>query len=186
MLFSAENVRIVAGFLQNEKRPPLVVDRMMVSTQRRRFAETGGNQNCEEKKLLPLATLVNTKPTTKPKSWPDSNLCRLKTCALPPAKSTLAFGCAALVKSGHLRGGREAVDIFFDGRTEIAVERAVSSKASAPTAPVAPVRPAIAGYLARGCSLPPGGETRGNNSSPGAIAGSYRIGKHSALNQLFR
>jgi hydroxymethylpyrimidine/phosphomethylpyrimidine kinase len=29
------------------------------------------------------------------------------------------FGCAALVKGGHLRGGKEAADIFYDGSNEL-------------------------------------------------------------------
>jgi hydroxymethylpyrimidine/phosphomethylpyrimidine kinase len=29
------------------------------------------------------------------------------------------FGCAVLVKGGHLRGLREAVDILYDGRQEL-------------------------------------------------------------------
>jgi len=29
------------------------------------------------------------------------------------------FACATLVKGGHLRGGREAIDIFFDGQKEL-------------------------------------------------------------------
>lgn len=31
----------------------------------------------------------------------------------------LRYHCAALVKGGHLGGGKEAVDIFYDGRTEL-------------------------------------------------------------------
>jgi hydroxymethylpyrimidine/phosphomethylpyrimidine kinase len=29
------------------------------------------------------------------------------------------FGCAALVKGGHLRGMKEAVDIFYNGESEL-------------------------------------------------------------------
>ena len=29
------------------------------------------------------------------------------------------YGCAALIKGGHLRGSKQAVDVFFDGKEEL-------------------------------------------------------------------
>ena len=61
MLFSAENIRVVASFFQNRKskirNPKLVVDPVMVSTSGARLLEPGAVKILQ-KKLLPLATLV--------------------------------------------------------------------------------------------------------------------------------
>jgi hydroxymethylpyrimidine/phosphomethylpyrimidine kinase len=62
------------------------------------------------------------------------------------------FRCAALVKGGHLRGLKEAVDIFYDGKQELLLSapfvRGVSTHGTGCT-----YSAAVAGYLARGCSL---------------------------------
>jgi hydroxymethylpyrimidine/phosphomethylpyrimidine kinase len=63
------------------------------------------------------------------------------------------FGCAALVKGGHLRGLKEAVDIFYDGKQELLLSapfvRGVGTHGTGCT-----YSAAIAGHLARGRSLP--------------------------------
>ena len=65
------------------------------------------------------------------------------------------FGCAALVKGGHLRGLKEAVDIFYDGRQELLLSapfiRGVSTHGTGCT-----YSAAIAGHLARGRTLAAG------------------------------
>jgi len=62
------------------------------------------------------------------------------------------FGCAVLVKGGHLRGLKEAVDIFYDGKEELLLSapfiRGVSTHGTGCT-----YSAAIAGQLARGRTL---------------------------------
>jgi hydroxymethylpyrimidine/phosphomethylpyrimidine kinase len=89
------------------------------------------------------------------------------------------YGCAVLVKGGHLKGRGTARDIFFDGETEMEV-----------TAPrVAGVRThgtgcaysaAICAALALGNDLP-AAVRMGKRFITQAIAGSYRVGAHFAL-----
>ena len=89
------------------------------------------------------------------------------------------YGCAALVKGGHLRNSREAADIFFDGQTELLL-----------TAPfVKGVRThgtgcvysaAICAALALGHELPRA-VALGKNFITSAIANSHRVGSHFAL-----
>ena len=94
------------------------------------------------------------------------------------------FGCAALVKGGHLRGLKEAVDIFFDGRRELLLTapfvRGVSTHGTGCT-----YSAAIAGYLAQGLSLPQAVQ-RAKEYITQAIAQSRRAAGHSVLNSFWR
>ena len=173
---------IVASFFKTKKRPPLVVDPVMVSTSGAALLKPAAIKIVKEK-LLPLATLVT------PNRYEAEILTGLKLVSVEDLRTAAReihsrFGCAALVKGGHLRGRREAVDIFFDGRTELLLSapfiKGIRTHGTGCTCSAA-----IAGYLARGCSLPQAVK-RAKQFITRAIAGSYRIGKHSALNQLFR
>ncbi len=90
------------------------------------------------------------------------------------------FGCAVLVKGGHLRGLRQAVDIYYDGRQELLLSapfiRGVNTHGTGCT-----YSAAIAGYLARGCPLPKAVE-RAKEYITQAIACSQTVGGHSVLN----
>jgi hydroxymethylpyrimidine/phosphomethylpyrimidine kinase len=94
------------------------------------------------------------------------------------------FGCAALVKGGHLRNSREAVDIFFDGKDEWLLSapfiKGVNTHGTGCT-----YSAAITGFLARGCALPEA-VAHAKEFISQAIAQSYAIGKHSALNAFWR
>ena len=90
------------------------------------------------------------------------------------------FGCAVLAKGGHLTGLREAVDIFFDGQTELLLSapfiRGVSTHGTGCT-----YSAAIVAHLARGRSLAAAvGEAKQFITQ--AIAGSQRAARHSVLN----
>ncbi len=92
------------------------------------------------------------------------------------------FGCAVLVKGGHLKNCREAIDIFFDGKTELLLSapfvKGVSTHGTGCT-----YSAAICAALALGHSLPHAVEI-GKNFITEAISHSYKIGKHFALGQL--
>jgi hydroxymethylpyrimidine/phosphomethylpyrimidine kinase len=84
-----------------------------------------------------------------------------------------------LVKGGHLRGTREAVDIFFDGRTELLLTapfvRGVSTHGTGCT-----YSAALAAYCTRGVSLPQAAAAAKDFITQ-AIRRSRRIGRHFAL-----
>src|SRR5207247_1757371 len=111
MLYSRDILRVVIHFFQSGRRPPLVVDPVLVSTSGARLLQPSAIALLKAK-LFPLATLVTP-------NLPEAALLtgrELKSVEdLRRAAKELhrRFGCAALVKGGHLRGGREAVDIFF-------------------------------------------------------------------------
>ena len=128
--------------------------------------------------LLPLATLVtpNLDETEILTGCPMASVEDMRAAA---RKIHARFGCAVLVKGGHLRGMREAVDIFFDGRTELLLNapfvKGVSTHGTGCT-----YSAAIAAALARGHDLPHA-VAIGKHYVTAAITRSYRIGKHFAL-----
>jgi hydroxymethylpyrimidine/phosphomethylpyrimidine kinase len=184
MLFSAENVRVVAEFFgarAARRRVPLVVDPVMVATSGAPLLQRKAMSVMTEK-LLPFATLV-TPNLYEAEILIGRNLVSVEDLRAAARQIRASFGCAALVKGGHLRGGREAVDIFFDGRTELLLSapfiKGVRTHGTGCT-----YSAAIAGHLARGSNLPQAVK-RAKQFITRAIAGSYCIGKHSALNQPF-
>jgi hydroxymethylpyrimidine/phosphomethylpyrimidine kinase len=92
------------------------------------------------------------------------------------------FGCAALVKGGHLKGGNSAIDFFYDGSTELMLEadfvRGVSTHGTGCT-----YSAAIAAYCARGLSLVDA-VARAKQFITNAIAESYKTGGAFALDPL--
>lgn len=94
------------------------------------------------------------------------------------------FGCAALVKGGHLRGLSAAADFFCDGKTELMLEapyvRGISSHGTGCT-----YSAAIAAHLALGEPLIRA-VTLAKEFISNAIASSVRCGGHWVLNPFWR
>jgi len=185
MLFSTENIRVVADFFRaRTARPriPLVVDPVLISTSGARLLKAKAVAALKDE-LLPLATLT-TPNLHEAEILTGRRLASVEDLRAAARRIYASFGCAALVKGGHLRGGREAVDIFFDGRTEFLLSapfiRGVRTHGTGCT-----YSAAITGHLARGLNLPQAVK-RAKQFITQAIAGSYRIGKHYALNQSSR
>ena len=181
MLFSAENVRVVANFFRNPqsaiRNPQLVVDPVMVSTSGARLLGPAAI-NVLKKNLLPLAMLVT----------PNLDEAEILTGRRPSSVEEMRaaareihsrFGCAALVKGGHLRGVPEAVDIFSDSQTELLLTapfvKGVRTHGTGCT-----YSAAICAALALGHDLPHSVEI-GKRFVTAAISRSYKIGTHFAL-----
>jgi hydroxymethylpyrimidine/phosphomethylpyrimidine kinase len=184
MLFSAENVRVVAAFFRTPhsalRTPHLVVDPVLISTSGAQLLEPAAVKILTGK-LLPLATLVtpNLDETEILTGHKPASIGEMRVAA---REIHSRFGCAALVKGGHLRGVREAVDIFFDGKIELLLSapfvKSVRTHGTGCT-----YSAAICAALALGHSLPHAVEI-GKNFIAAAIAGSYRVGKHFALSHF--
>ncbi len=177
MLFSAEIIRTVAGFFERKRRTPLVVDPVMISTSGATLLKSSALKALREE-LLPLATVV-TPNLDETGILTGCKITSVEDMRLAAREIHLRFGCAVLVKGGHLRNGREAVDIFYDGRTELLLSapfiRDVSTHGTGCT-----YSAAITAALALGHDLPAAVEI-GKNHVTAAITQSYRIGKHFAL-----
>jgi hydroxymethylpyrimidine/phosphomethylpyrimidine kinase len=151
MLYSAPIIHAVAGLLRRHKGVPLVVDPVMVSTSGAQLLKPEAIKALRQE-LLPLATLLT------PNLDEAEILIGAKLTSVTDLRNAARtlhqqFGCAALVKGGHLQGLKEAVDIFYDGRQELLMSarfvRGVSTHGTGCT-----YSAAIAAHLARGRTLP--------------------------------
>ncbi|HZI31910.1 MAG TPA: hydroxymethylpyrimidine/phosphomethylpyrimidine kinase, partial [Candidatus Binatia bacterium] len=92
---------------------PLVIDPVMISTSGARLLQPAAEKVLKEK-LLPLATLVTP-------NLDEAAILAGAKVSTPEAMRNAArqiharYGCAVLLKGGHLKNCREAMDIFFDG-----------------------------------------------------------------------
>ncbi len=173
MLFDTAIIREVAGFFGTLRspKPPLIVDPVMVATSGARLLKPAALR-AMRMELLPLATLV-TPNLDEAEILVGAELKSVDDLRAAARAIHARFGCAALVKGGHLRGQRDAVDIFFDGRRELQLTapfvRGVATHGTGCT-----YSAAIAAYVALGHDL----------SSAVQLAKDFitRVGKHSALN----
>jgi hydroxymethylpyrimidine/phosphomethylpyrimidine kinase len=178
MLFSAEIINAIASFLQRRKVTcPLIVDPVMVATSGASLLEKSAMKAlCT--RLLPLADLVTP-------NIPEAEvLCGLSVSEPEDLRKAARklhsqFGCAVLLKGGHLRGTKEALDIFYDGKTELLLRapfiRGVSTHGTGCT-----YSAAIAAHCARGKSLPEAVAVAKRYITR-AIANSARVHSHCVL-----
>jgi hydroxymethylpyrimidine/phosphomethylpyrimidine kinase len=150
MLYSAPVVRAVAAFLASRRGPVLVVDPVLVSTSGTPLLKPGAIETLV-KELLPLAGLLT---PNRDEAALLTGLSLNSAQGLRDAARALhgRFGCAVLVKGGHLRRLAEAVDIFYDGREELLLSapfvRGLRTHGTG-----CAYSAAIVAYLARGLSL---------------------------------
>jgi hydroxymethylpyrimidine/phosphomethylpyrimidine kinase len=176
MLFSVENISIVANFFKNEK-CPLVVDPIFISTSGTKLLEPKALKILKEK-LLPLATLV-TPNLSEAEILTGEKISSIEEMRAAAKKIHSEFGCAALIKGGHLRGVSEAVDIFFDGKTELLLS-APFVKGIRTHGTGCVYSAAICAALALGNNLPQAVQI-GKRFVTRAISKSCKIGNHFAL-----
>ena len=184
MLFSAKNISVVAEFFRHSSfvicHSPLVVDPVMVSTSGARLLQPAAEKILRDK-LLPLATLV-TPNLDEAEILAGMKLRSPEDLRAAARRIHFRHGCAVLLKGGHLKDSREAIDIFFDGKTELLLSapfvKNISTHGTGCT-----YSAAICAALALGHDLPHAVEL-GKNFITTAIANSYHIGNHFALGQL--
>jgi hydroxymethylpyrimidine/phosphomethylpyrimidine kinase len=149
MLFSSPLIRAVADFLSRH-RLPLVVDPVMISTSGAQLLNPAAvHVLCKE--LLPLATLVMPN-LQEAEILVSRKLASVEDLRAAAGELQRRYGCAALVKGGHLRVLKQAVDIFNDGHEELLLSapfiRGIRTHGTGCT-----YSAAVTGYLARGDSL---------------------------------
>lgn len=184
MLYSAENISVVVEFFRNPKpeirNAKLVVDPVMVSTSGARLLKPLAEKSLKEK-LLPLAALV-TPNLDEAEILVGKKIFSPEQMRAAARKIYSECGCAVLLKGGHLKHCREALDIFWDGETELILTapfvRGVSTHGTGCT-----YSAAICAALALGCELPEAVEA-GKHFITEAISESYKIGKHFALRHV--
>ena len=174
MLFSAEIIRTVREFLAKEK-AALVVDPVMVSTSGARLLEE--DAVAEMKRLFSIAAIV-TPNLDEAEVLLGRKLKTPEELRVAARELRDEFGCAVLVKGGHLKTD-EAVDFFFDGKRELMLSaRRVKGVATHGTG--CTYAAAIAAGLAKGMKLEKA-VVAAKEFVTRAIIGSVRVGNHQAL-----
>jgi hydroxymethylpyrimidine/phosphomethylpyrimidine kinase len=176
MLFSAENVSVVVRFFKNKK-CPFVVDPILVSTSGAKLLKPAALKILTEK-LLPRATLV-TPNLSEAEILSGQRISSVEEMRAAAKEIHSHFGCAVLLKGGHLKNSREATDVFFDCKTELLLSapfvKGIRTHGTGCT-----YSAAICAALALGHDLPQAVQI-GKRFVTAAILESYRIGKHFAL-----
>jgi hydroxymethylpyrimidine/phosphomethylpyrimidine kinase len=177
MLYSTPLVRVVCEVFAREKTVPLVVDPVMVATSGAQLLKPSAVALLKNQ-LLPRATLL-TPNLNEAELLVDRPLRSVEDLRTAAREIFQRWGCAALVKGGHLRGLSEAVDIFYDGRQELLLSapfvRGVSTHGTGCT-----YSAAVTAGLAKGLSLTRA-VTTAKEFITGAIAGSRPVADHWVL-----
>ena len=184
MLFTANNISAVAKIFNHPPSsilpPRLVVDPVMVSTSGARLLQPAAEKILREK-LLPLATLI-TPNLDEAEILAGQKIRAPEDLRSAARKIVSRYGGAALVKGGHLKNSLEAIDVFFDGETELLLSapfvKGISTHGTGCT-----YSAAICAALALGHDLPQAVEI-GKKFITAAISHSCKIGKFFALGQL--
>lgn len=178
MLYSTAIIRVLVDFFSSRRDVPLVVDPVMVSTSGVRLLKPSAIELVQTR-LLPRATLV-TPNLDEATVLAGRELKTVDDMRHAARQIHQRFGCAALVKGGHMKGFKEAVDIFFDGNNELLLSapfvEGVRTHGTGCT-----YSAAITGYLSLGDELPKA-VARAKEYISQAIAQSKAAGKHPVLN----
>ena len=149
MLYSAAIIRTVSETWSG-RGIPLVIDPVLLSTSGSRLLQPGAMTALKE--LLPRAVLVTP-------NLPETEALIGERVRTPEEMRTAArqlhdqFGCAALVKGGHMTSTDEATDFFYDGQSELLL-RAPLRKGVRLHGTGCRLSAAITGFLAKGSTLP--------------------------------
>jgi hydroxymethylpyrimidine/phosphomethylpyrimidine kinase len=172
--------RVVANTVRRARNIPIVVDPVMISTSGARLLQPAAIAVLLNN-ILPFATLVtpNLHEAAALLYHPVESLDDVRAAACEIHRR---YGCAALVKGGHLKGASTATDIFFDGRKELRLTApfiaGVKTHGTGCT-----LSAAITAFLARGFSLRES-VTRAKKHVTLAIARSQIAGRHRVLNNF--
>lgn len=180
MLFSKALIKAVVESLEARPLVPLVVDPVMIATSGAELLRADA-VTAMKRLLLPRATLIT--PNLDEAAFLfGSRLNDVEDMRSAARSLHREYGCAVLLKGGHLKGGREAVDIYFDGREELLLTapyvKRVSTHGTGCT-----FSAAIAAHLALGCSLPVA-VGRAKEYISRAIAQSRRVRGSAILNHF--
>lgn len=180
MLYSAGLIEEVACWLEGPTRPALVVDPVMIATSGARLLKPRAVRAMRER-LLPLAVLA-TPNLDEATVLTGIEIREPEDLRRAARELRDRYGCAALIKGGHLRGV-EALDVFWDGREELLLSarrvEGVSSHGTGCT-----YSAAITAYLALGCGLARS-VCLAKEYITRAIGDSVRVGRHAVLEHLW-
>ena len=177
MLWNADLIRVVVEGWSLARRPPLVVDPVMIATSGAVLLQPDAIEAIRGQ-LLPLARIAT--PNLDEAAHLLGAPLRSKDDLRGAARELhRRHGCAFLVKGGHLQDSPEAVDVFWDGRRERLLSapfvRGISTHGTGCT-----YSAAIAAGLACGLGLE-AAVTRAKDVITRAIHNTVRVAHHHAL-----
>lgn len=174
LLVNAQQIRVIAQILARHPRIPLVVDPVMVATSGRRLLATSALRTlCQT--LLPRALLV-TPNLAEAAILAQRTVRTLEEMHTAAREIHTRFGCAVLVKGGHLIGATKATDCLFDGtKFWLLPSRRIGGVTTHGTG--CTLSAAICAGLARGEKLPEAVQL-GKKFITRAIQQSYRCGRY--------
>lgn len=179
MLHSAAVIRAVVDFLRDlEKRPPLVVDPVLISTSGSLLLDPAGLELLR-KELLPLAALItpNIQEAEALTGHPVRDQDAMRQTAEELAQE---FGISVLIKGGHLATHSVAPDVLYSNGKAISLEvRRIEGIGTHGTG--CTLSASIAARLALGDGLERAA-CFGKDFITKAIADSYKAGGHWCLN----
>jgi hydroxymethylpyrimidine/phosphomethylpyrimidine kinase len=150
MLYSAAIVREVAAFFRQARGVPLVVDPVIISTSGRRLLQRD-SLKALQRELLPLAALV-TPNLAEAEVLIGKKIADIEGLRGAARRIRQLFGCAALVKGGHLPGTNAALDFLCSDSGEWLLS-APRARGLALHGTGCTYSAAIAAWLARGRSI---------------------------------
>jgi hydroxymethylpyrimidine/phosphomethylpyrimidine kinase len=184
MLFSAEIIEAVRKFLiaqavgRSKTAPqiPVVVDPVMIAT--------SGAPLLKRNAVIAMKSLFETATIITPNLDETAALLKKKLASPEDLRDAARelfhrFGCAALVKGGHLRGMKQAIDFFYDGREELILTAPYISGVTTHGTGCT-YSAAIAGCLANGAKLPVA-VIEAKKYITASIANSSLVGSHQTL-----
>ncbi|MGI8965793.1 MAG: bifunctional hydroxymethylpyrimidine kinase/phosphomethylpyrimidine kinase [Limisphaerales bacterium] len=182
MLFSAEIIRVVIDFFKNTKRPALIVDPVMIASSGQKLLKPAALKILKND-LLPRASLV-TPNLNEAELLMGKKISSLEELRAAAQEIYFTFGCPALVKGGHLKRAGEAVDFFYDGKTELRLSAPFLKNISTHGTGCV-YSAAIAGYVALENDLPSAVHLAKEFITQ-AIAQSWRVRNHFVLNSFWK
>jgi hydroxymethylpyrimidine/phosphomethylpyrimidine kinase len=178
MLYSEGIISEVAEFLaRRRRRPILIVDPVLIATSGARLLEPQALKTLKHE-LLPMANLITPNiPEAEALTGMDINEPEQMRRAARALHQQ--YGCAVVVKGGHLRGTPQAIDIFFDGQDELLLSAPVMRGAKLHGTGCT-YSAAIAAYCAQGRRVIEAVQ-RGKTFITAAIHNSRRVAHHCVL-----
>jgi hydroxymethylpyrimidine kinase/phosphomethylpyrimidine kinase len=177
MLFAKPIIDAVADFFGRRRAHILIVDPVMVSTSGAALLKREAIETLQER-LLPHATLV-TPNVDEAELLTNERIEDPEDLRAAAHHIHRVWGCAVLAKGGHLRGLKQAIDVFYDGRDELVLTtpyvRGVSTHGTGCT-----YSAAIVAHCAHGLPLVQA-VRKAKAYIACAISESLRIGRHEVL-----
>lgn len=181
MLYSGPIIKTVAGFFDRRPDLPLVVDPVMVATSGARLLHPAAVKLLMSD-LLARAALI-TPNLDEAEILAGQRISSVEDMRKAARELHGLLGCAVLVKGGHLRGLRQAMDIYRDAREELLLEAPFVPRVDTHGTGCA-YSAAITAGLARGLALP-AAVCRAKEFITGAIAQARRTARHTVLNSFW-